>query len=226
MDAFLASELREGISQAIVCEPTSCRVGRRHRGILALAIDVRGEGGHSSLADTLPAPVLEASRVAVALGAWGEAQRRVGPAGFSGMCLNIAELRGGVGYNIIPPSASLIVSVRPPPGASLDEIARAIADVARRASPGVTIRTTLAQPPLQTTDFASFRPLLGEACDEALDLGFWTEAALLEQAGIRAVVYGPGDIAQAHAADEWVNVADLERACDAFAAPLLGGGSK
>ncbi|HEY2509969.1 MAG TPA: M20/M25/M40 family metallo-hydrolase, partial [Polyangiaceae bacterium] len=63
MDAFLASELREGIERAIVCEPTGCRVGRRHRGILALAIDVRGEGSHSSLADTLPAPVLEASKV-------------------------------------------------------------------------------------------------------------------------------------------------------------------
>ncbi|HEY2517539.1 MAG TPA: M20/M25/M40 family metallo-hydrolase, partial [Polyangiaceae bacterium] len=128
-------------------------------------------------------------------------------------------------YNIIPPSASLIVSVRPAPGASMGEIARAMAEVARRASPGITIRTTLAQPPLETTDFASFRPLLGAAGEEPLDLGFWTEAALFEQAGIRAVVYGPGDIAQAHAADEWVNVADLERACDAFAAPLLGGGS-
>ena len=33
---------------------------------------------------------------------------------------------------------------------------------------------------------------------------FWTEAALFSQAGLTALVYGPGDIAQAHAADEFV----------------------
>jgi acetylornithine deacetylase len=49
---------------------------------------------------------------------------------------------------------------------------------------------------------------------------FWTEAALLAEAGIDAVVFGPGDIAQAHAADEYVSRADLETALDAFTALL------
>jgi acetylornithine deacetylase len=51
-----------------------------------------------------------------------------------------------------------------------------------------------------------------------VDLGFWTEAALLAQAGIDAVVFGPGDIAQAHAPDEFVALADLRGARAAFAA--------
>ena len=49
-----------------------------------------------------------------------------------------------------------------------------------------------------------------------MDLAFWTEAALYAEAGIDAVVFGPGDIAQAHAADEFVELAQLEAARDAF----------
>jgi acetylornithine deacetylase len=47
---------------------------------------------------------------------------------------------------------------------------------------------------------------VGDAVD------FWTEAALFSQAGRTTFVYGPGDIAQAHSADEWVALQDLETA--------------
>ena len=56
-----------------------------------------------------------------------------------------------------------------------------------------------------------------------VDLAFWTEAALLAAAGIDCVVYGPGDIAQAHAPDEFVPIAELERARDTFAARAGSG---
>ncbi|KAB2897358.1 MAG: M20/M25/M40 family metallo-hydrolase, partial [Dokdonella sp.] len=53
------------------------------------------------------------------------------------------------------------------------------------------------------------------AASLALPLGaavdFWTEAALFSQAGLTALVYGPGDIAQAHSADEWVALEQLEQ---------------
>jgi acetylornithine deacetylase len=38
---------------------------------------------------------------------------------------------------------------------------------------------------------------------------FWTEASLFSGAGLTAIVYGPGDIAQAHTADEWVSLQQL-----------------
>ena len=46
---------------------------------------------------------------------------------------------------------------------------------------------------------------IGDAVD------FWTEASLFSAAGMNAIVYGPGDIAQAHTADEWVAIEQLER---------------
>ncbi|TAN01848.1 MAG: M20/M25/M40 family metallo-hydrolase, partial [Rhodanobacteraceae bacterium] len=42
-------------------------------------------------------------------------------------------------------------------------------------------------------------------------VNFWTEAALFSRAGYVTFVYGPGDIAQAHSADEWVELAQLRR---------------
>jgi acetylornithine deacetylase len=48
-------------------------------------------------------------------------------------------------------------------------------------------------------------------------LDFWTEAAMYQSAGIAAIVVGPGDIAQAHTADEFVTLADLDWAVELFA---------
>ena len=69
------------------------------------------------------------------------------------------------------------------------------------------------------TSLAS-EPLLGARVDDTVDLAYWTEASRLSERGIDAVVFGPGDIAQAHAADEYVEIAELETARDAFAHAL------
>ena len=45
---------------------------------------------------------------------------------------------------------------------------------------------------------------------------FWTEAALFSAAGMNAIVYGPGDIAQAHTADEWVALGQLASVADSY----------
>lgn len=49
---------------------------------------------------------------------------------------------------------------------------------------------------------------LGLPVGNAVD--FWTEASLFSEAGLTALVFGPGDIAQAHTADEWVSLAQLQ----------------
>ena len=47
-------------------------------------------------------------------------------------------------------------------------------------------------------------------------VSFWTEASLFAQAGIPAIVLGPGSIAQAHVVDEWVSLEQLERALEIY----------
>ena len=215
MMAFLASARREGLAQAVVCEPTRCGPGTRHRGVLAMEVTVGGEGAHSSRADDLPAPIAELAYAAVALHGWGQARRNVGPPGFPGMCMNVAKLAGGVAFNIVPEQATLIFSLRPPPGVDIDTLESELADLVHAHVPRADIATPVASAAFATRDFAAFVPLLGEV-GPPCDLGFWTEAALLSGAGIDAVVFGPGDIRQAHAPDEFVSLAQLERARDVF----------
>jgi acetylornithine deacetylase len=45
----------------------------------------------------------------------------------------------------------------------------------------------------------------------------WTDAALLNDAGIPAICFGPGDISLAHAAEEWVSIDEIERATTVLA---------
>jgi acetylornithine deacetylase len=216
--AFLASGRAAGIERAIVCEPTLCRVGHRHRGIASADAIATSPGGHSSRADELPSPIVTLARVAVALDELGKRHRTLGPPGFAGLCLNVAAIEGGLAFNVIPTRATLTMSVRPGPGVDVNAIlADAGVEAARAAAPYVIDwHVVRANPPFATRDLAAFAPLLGDRVKAPLDLAFWTEAALFAEAGIDAVVFGPGDIAQAHAADEHVALTQLETARDVF----------
>jgi acetylornithine deacetylase len=216
--AFLDSDAARGLTHAIVCEPTRCRVGVRHRGIVAAKATVEGPGGHSSRVDHLVNPIAVLARAAVALDEWGAAEKTRGPAGFEGLCLNVASLDGGLAFNVVPTRATLALSLRPAPGADLHGLlAEAERRVRAAAAPHDVAWTVEAESPtFATRALGAFAPYLGEATGAAIDLGFWTEAARLSERGIDAVVFGPGDIAHAHAADEHVTIADLESARATF----------
>jgi len=216
--AFLASEAAAGLEQAIVCEPTGCRVGVRHRGIGAATATLEGPGGHSSRVDGIANPMAVLARAAVALDDMGAEARGRGPAGEQGICLNVAALEGGIAFNVVPTRATLHLSVRPPPGMRVAEV---LAEAERRAraatAPHPVVWSVVAdRPPLATRALGAFEPLLGDRARAPIALDFWTEAACLSEGGIDAVVFGPGRIEQAHAADEFVAIAELEAAQAAF----------
>jgi acetylornithine deacetylase len=218
MRAFVKGPYAAGLERAIVCEPTNLRAGIRHRGIASFEVESSGPGGHSSRADILPSPVATLSRLAVALDDWGRAHRDVGPSGFKGMCLNLAKLQAGVAFNVIPAHGSLVVSLRPPPGTDTAAVRRELEEIVKRTAPDGPAHFTRDNAPFATRDLAAFEPLIGEATRAPIDLDFWTEAALLTERGIDAVVFGPGDIAQAHGPDEWVAIEQLHRAQAIFRA--------
>ncbi len=215
---FLASGRARGFERAIVCEPTGCKVGTRHRGIAAARATATSTGGHSSLADVLPAPIVALSRAAVALDAWGKEHRDAGPPGFLGLCLNVAGIDGGVAFNVVPTRATLTFSFRPWPGADVTALHRQAEARARAAAMPDPLEweETTANPPFATRDATAFAAWLGAAAHAPVGLQFWTEAALFSGAGIDAVVFGPGEIAQAHAPDEYVELGQLVAARDAF----------
>ena len=117
-----------------------------------------------------------------------------------------------------PPAPRLAVSVRPAPGQRTrarcwpswrPRRRRAAAPAGHRLAGGPR------QPALRHPRSGRLRAAAGRARRGARSTWrFWTEAALYAAAGIDAVVFGPGDIAQAHAADEFVELAQLETARD------------
>ena len=66
----------------------------------------------------------------------------------------------------------------------------------------------------------ALKDVFGET--EIVDLPYWTEASMLSQAGVNTVVYGPGNLEQAHKPNEYVEIAQLQAAAAIYAAALRG----
>lgn len=216
VEAFIASERIAGIERAIVCEPTARRAGVRHRGVFGYRARIRGKGGHSSKADFMPKPIVVMARLAVGLDELATSYLTTGPEDMKGLCINVAGIDGGVAFNVVPDSASLIFSVRPPPGFDSARFDGELAGLVARVDEGITLERVTDHHPFACRDVAGFHSLIGDAVSDFGSLDFWTEAALLSAAGVDAVVVGPGDIAQAHAPDEFVTLADLDWATALF----------
>jgi len=205
------------LQRAVVCEPTGCAVGTRHRGIGGGQMQAHSPGGHSSQADHVPAPLAILARAAVALHELGQAHKNDGSAGFEGWCLNIGQLTGGVAGNVIPSFAQMAFTVRPAPGTNIEAVIALCEQAARAAAgPEASWSADLCNPSFFNATPQPLLHALGLPPTAVIDLDFWTEAALLAEAGVEAVVFGPGDITQAHAPDEFVTDADLNFACAAF----------
>jgi acetylornithine deacetylase len=213
MRTFLERPYAAAVREVIVCEPTARTAGVAHRGVVGQRARLTGPGGHSSKADHLPKPLARLARFAAGLDDLGVRRIADGPPGMQGTCLNIAALNGGVAFNVIPARGELEWSLRPYPGFDRVSWDRDVAALAAAIDPAIAIESTI--------DHAPF------ACDALVEhvrkfvktvgtLDFWTEAALWAAHGKDAIVIGPGDIAQAHAADEFVTLEDLEWAVGLF----------
>jgi acetylornithine deacetylase len=217
LSAFLATAHARAIEEVIVCEPTARTAGIAHRGVVSQRATLTGPGGHSSKADHLPKPLATLARFAAALDDAGVRRRGDGPPDMAGTCLNIASLAGGVAFNVIPGRAELEWSLRPYPGFDRAGWDREVAALAAALDPAIAVSVTLDHEPFACDALAELARPFARAIGP---LDFWTEAALWTAHGKRAIVIGPGDIAQAHAADEYVPLEDLEWAVELFRALL------
>jgi acetylornithine deacetylase len=216
--AFLAGPNAAAIREVIVCEPTARKAGVAHRGVISQRAQLTGPGGHSSKADHLPKPLARLARLATALDDSAVRRLNDGPPEMRGTCLNIAGLTGGVAFNVIPARGELEWSLRPYPGFDRAGWDREVAALCAALDPQITVQTTIDHVPFScdalTSEVRPFVQTVG-----ALD--FWTEAALWAESGKDAIVVGPGDIARAHAANEFVPLEDLDWAVEMFRALIF-----
>lgn len=220
----------------IIGEPTSMQVIDGHKRINVYRTTVTGKEAHSSL------PAIGVNAISVAAKLIDEIDRLAGEMAerendphfeppYSTMSVGMIE--GGTAPNIVPKNCEFRWQIRGLPGTPADGAAEALNAYAarellpemRKVAPQAAIETES-----QTSVPAFAAPPESEAVALAMALtgangtsgvSYATEAGLFQQAGCPAVVCGPGDIAQAHAADEFVSVAQLE-ACLKFLAGLAG----
>ena len=209
-----------GAMTAIVCEPTNCEVGRRHRGMLALTAEFSGRGGHSSLSDVTERPLLQAARLAAAFGEYGDKHIDFGQAPYKGLCLNIGDIENDGAYNVIPTRSKLWTSMRPPPGDNVKAREAALIQIVSNITPEAITDIIVAFEPFATREISAFQPIFTDS--PIVDLPYWTEAAMLSEAGLNVVVYGPGDVEQAHKPNEFVSHAHLMTASKVYQRAISG----
>lgn len=212
-------------SLTVVGEPTRLGVVERHKGKLAVRIDVRGRACHSSRAPDGINAVEYAARLITAL---DELRDTLGDAArderfaVPHATLSTGPIAGGVALNIVPEACTFELEVRLLPGQPAEPVLAAIRESAARLAAemgpdGRITVTTITEYPALGGDrgdpalVALVARCAGAKAGGAVDYG--TEAGLLEQAlGGTVVVCGPGDMAQAHRPDEFVEAAQLEAA--------------
>jgi acetylornithine deacetylase len=218
----------------IVGEPTSMGVVDAHKGPVRWHVDIRGRAAHSSMAPLGVNAISVAGKLLDEL-ARIEAELKLAPqlVRFDPpyATLQVTRIEGGTATNIVPVSCHLDFDVRALPGidvAAIDKRIRAFADKEclpemRGVAPeaGIDIAIANQVPPFSAGSaseaVALALNLAGQ--NETHAVSYATEAGLFQEAGSPAVVIGPGDIAQAHAADEWIASEQIDK-CMAFLARL------
>ena len=138
--------------------------------------------------------------------------------------ISVGRITGGVSPNTVPDQCLAILDRRLLPGETYDS-ATAHLDAFLKAQPDVNFPFTLTNSspgclPLGPESSLDLVRRLGSAIDSVVgehrvhSVPFGTDASTVAAAGIPAVVFGPGDIAQAHTKDEWIDLAQLEPAAE------------
>jgi len=214
---FLESGEAARYRQVVVAEPTACKAVLGHRGFLSVKTRFHGTPGHSSEARALRENANH-QMARWAARAVGLAESRKASPEDPATCLNIGLVEGGTKSNVIAGSAFVHWSARLQPGESSEAFLRdirACADADAQVNWDVPFRGE-PLPAAGRNDgdarawCASRQLPIGDPVD------FWTEASLFSAAGLPALVLGPGQIAQAHQADEWVALEQLSQALDLY----------
>lgn len=225
---------------AIVGEPTRMQVVTAHKGVYSFETTVTGSEAHSSL----PAQGINAVQIGARLVSFlaAESERMVAQGMHDARfdppqsTVHVGVMEGGTARNIIPKHCRFLWEIRPLPGdAGVEEIllrfeeaCEAERERIREAFPGA-VESLIHTTPLSRMEGMRFDHMPHETHD-ALSLvfaaantnathavSFGTEAGIFHAAGIPVVVCGPGNIAQAHQPDEYLETSELD-ACLVFLA--------
>ena len=214
---------------AVVGEPTSLGVMPAHRGFVWVEVVVHGRAAHGSRWDVGVDAIRHTGLLLAELDRIDaeELPRRTHPL-LGRASLHASTIDGGIGMSTYPDRCVLRLERRTLPGEgdgdAMEEVHRACEAVRRRrAGFAADVSVLMSQGPSDVSTEAPVVRALREALRECAErdvvagMSAWTDAALLNAAGIPAICFGPGDISLAHAAEEYIPLPEIDRAASVLA---------
>ena len=209
---------------AIITEPTRLAICPAHRGFVWMDVTFRGRAAHGSRYDIGVDAITHAGLVLAELEKLERTREQGARHQLLGRgSLHASIIRGGVGMSTYPEECVLSLERRTLPGETADDAVREVENACaavRARDPRLDARIT--QTTSQLPSDVSTNSLIVKQLTRALEtervpvriegMSAWTDAALLNAAGIPTICFGPGDIGLAHAAEEFVPIAEIETA--------------
>jgi acetylornithine deacetylase/succinyl-diaminopimelate desuccinylase-like protein len=204
---------------AIVGEPTRLQVVTAHKGSLWLRLETHGRAAHGATPQLGKNAVHEMARVVEVLETdYAMRLRRRKHKLLGTGTVNVGKISGGKQPNIVPDYCEIQVDRRTLPGETEAAVRRELSALlkAKRLAPQIFSDKSVPCVALETD---SKLPLVRQFFksvnqSKAIGVQYFCDAAVLSSSGTPSVVFGPGDIAQAHTADEWISLSELEQSKD------------
>jgi len=213
--ALAASGLKADL--AIVGEPTRLQAVTAHKGNLWLRLQTRGKSAHGARPELGRNAVHAMARVVhlIETKYAADLRRRKHPL-LGCATVSVGVIRGGTQPNIVPDKCVIEIDRRTLPGETESRVRREIQSLLRANDLSANIENgkTILCLPLETNPtvplVAEFLRNVGQR--NPVGVNYYCDASVFSRAGIPSLVFGPGDIAHAHTANEWISVRSLERA--------------
>jgi acetylornithine deacetylase/succinyl-diaminopimelate desuccinylase-like protein len=211
--ALVASGFRADL--AIVGEPTRLQVVTAHKGTVWLELETRGKSAHGSRPELGRNAVQAMARVVDVLQTTYSAQLRRRRHPLLGCAtVSVGAIRGGSQANIVPDRCTILIDRRTLPGETQGGVKRELSALLRQKGLKAAFVRDELPPcfPLETDPKLPLVARLLASVGQRKPAGvrFFCDASVLARGGIPSVVFGPGDIAQAHTSNEWIALDALE----------------
>lgn len=213
---------------AVVTEPTDLQIGVGHKGFAWFEIETKGRAAHGSRPKDGRDAILRMGRVLARLEALDRSlQARAAHPMMGSPSLHASVIAGGREWSVYPDRCVLQLERRTIAGESVADAEAELREIlaALRAEDGefeVDLRAIFSRPPYETPTAHALPALLERSAvargvkTGRQGLSFWTDAAVLGEAGIPSVLFGPGG-AGLHSIEEYVHVADVITCRDVLA---------
>ncbi|HEV2863187.1 MAG TPA: M20 family metallopeptidase [Pyrinomonadaceae bacterium] len=222
------------VSACVVGEPTRLSLVVAHKGVARWRVRVKGRSAHGATPQLGRSAIYDGARVLLALEAHARELAGRAPHSLLGApSLNVGRVAGGQSVNVVPDLCEFEMERRLLPGEDgRAAVGECEASVRAAVGGGAELEFEepyLVDPALDTPETAAVARAVCRAHLEEFgadcEVGgahYGTDGSKLAGAGIETVVCGPGDVAQAHTKDEYVEVEQLERAARLYARVIEG----